>query len=222
MAAVIAEFLERLELTDVTLVANDTGGALSQIVVTSHPERIGRLVLTNCDAFEHFPPGAFKPIIKMGGYPSLLAVTDLMARARFVRRGLMSVATLTTDPVPDDLLDAWLTPLHDRRIRRDAAKAMRDIAPKHTLAAAERLPLFDKPVLIAWGTRDRFFPISDAERLAATFPNARLERIEGARTFVSLDAPERLAELIVDHVGDARPDSAEVAHAAKGLNDDGS
>jgi pimeloyl-ACP methyl ester carboxylesterase len=144
-----------------------------------------------------------------------------MARARFVRRGLMSVASLTTDPVPDDLLDAWLTPLHDRRIRRDAAKAMRDISPKHTLAAAERLPLFDKPVLIAWGTRDKFFVMEDAERLAATFPNARLERVEGARTFVSLDAPERLAELIVEHVGGARPDSAEVAHAAKGVNDDG-
>jgi pimeloyl-ACP methyl ester carboxylesterase len=217
LAALIAEFLERLELTDVTLVGNDTGGALCQLVVANHPERIGRLVLTNCDAFEHFPPRAFKPIIKMGGHPSLLAVSDLMARARPVRRGLMALASLTTDPLPDELLRDWLEPLHDRRIRRDAAKAMRDISSKHTLAAAERLPLFAKPVLIAWGTRDPFFAIGDAERLATLFPNARLEKIDGARTFVSIDAPERLAELIVDHVG-----AAEVVHAGKGVNDDGS
>jgi pimeloyl-ACP methyl ester carboxylesterase len=221
LAALIAEFLERLELTDVTLVGNDTGGALCQLVVTNHPERVGRLVLTNCDAFEHFPPRAFKAIIKMGGRPSMLAVTDLMARPRVVRRALMSVASLTTDPVPDDMLDAWLEPLHDRRIRRDAAKAMRDISSKHTLAAAERLPLFDRPVLIAWGTRDKFFVISDGERLAALFPNGRLEKIEGARTFVSLDAPQRLAELVVEHLG-STAGGREPMPARKGVNDDDS
>src|SRR3954452_8383668 len=60
MAATIAGFIDSLSLDDVTLVGNDTGGAICQILVTSHPERIGRLVLTNCDSYEHFPPGPFK------------------------------------------------------------------------------------------------------------------------------------------------------------------
>jgi pimeloyl-ACP methyl ester carboxylesterase len=201
LAAMIAEFLERLELSDVTLVGNDTGGALSQLVVANHPQRIGRLVLTNCDAFEHFPPRAFKAVIKMGGRPSALALTDLIARVPVVRRGVMAAASLTTDPVPDELLQDWLTPLHDRRIRRDAAKSMRDISPEHTLGAAERLPSFERPVLIAWGTRDPFFVVADAERLAALFGDARLELIDGARAFVQLDAPERLAELVSEFVG---------------------
>jgi pimeloyl-ACP methyl ester carboxylesterase len=62
LAAMLAELIERLQLTDVTVVGNDTGGALCQILCANHPELVGRLVLTNCDAFEHFPLGAFRPI----------------------------------------------------------------------------------------------------------------------------------------------------------------
>jgi pimeloyl-ACP methyl ester carboxylesterase len=57
-ARILADFLDELDLTDVTLVGNDTGGAISQALVTSRPERIGRLVLTSCDAFENYPPKA--------------------------------------------------------------------------------------------------------------------------------------------------------------------
>lgn len=204
VAALIAEFLERLELTDVTLVGNDTGGALCQLVVAAHPERIGRLVLVNCDAFEHFPPPAFKAIIKAGGRPSVLAALELGARIGPIRRGSMKLAPLTVDPVPDELLKAWVSPLRDSGVRRDAAKVMRAISPEHTLGAVERLRSFTRPALIVWGTRDAFFPISDAERLAALFPDGRLEKVDDARTFVQLDQPERLAQLVLEHVGATR------------------
>jgi pimeloyl-ACP methyl ester carboxylesterase len=98
--------------------------------------------------------------------------------------------------VPDELIQSWVAPLRNPDVRRDARKVMRGIDPSYTLAAAELLRGFERPVLIAWGTRDRFFPLSDAERLAELFPDARLETIEGARTFVQLDAPERLAALL--------------------------
>jgi pimeloyl-ACP methyl ester carboxylesterase len=221
LAALIAEFLERLELSDVTLVGNDTGGALSQLVVANHPERVGRLVLTNCDAFEHFPPRAFKAVIKMGARPSALAFTDVIARVPVVRRAVMAAASLTTDPVPDELLRDWLTPLHDRAIRRDAAKSMRDISSKHTLGAAERLPSFERPVLIVWGTRDPFFVVADAERLAALFADARLELIDGARTFVQLDAPERVAGLVAEFVAGSASNGAakSLDPVAQGVNE---
>ena len=73
---------------------------------------------------------------------------------------------------------------------------LRGISPKHTLAAAERLATQDRPVLIAWGTRDRLLLVRDAQRLADTLPNARLELIEDARTYVQIDQPAKLAELL--------------------------
>jgi pimeloyl-ACP methyl ester carboxylesterase len=197
LAALIAELIERLDLSDVTLVGNDTGGALCQLVITAHPNRIGRLVLVNCDAFEHFPPPPFKGVVKfLSRVPGAVAGLAAGARLGPVRRGAMSLAPLTVDPVPDELLRAWVSPLRDRGVRRDLIRVLRGIDPKHTLEAASKLPEFEQPVLIAWGTRDKFFPIEDAERLAALFPHARLERVDGARTFVQMDAPDRLAALI--------------------------
>ena len=202
LAAMLAEFIERLQLTDVTVVGNDTGGALCQILCANHPELVGRLVLTNCDAFEHFPPRVFRPIEAAGAHvPGLVAGLDLLLRARSVRRTLLAAAPLTIQPLPDELLADWFASLRDRRIRIDLRAVLRGISAKHTLAAAERLRSFDRPTLIAWGTRDRFFPLRDAERLAEILPCSRLEKIEDARTYVQFDQPQRLADLLLEHVG---------------------
>ncbi|MGH3595928.1 MAG: alpha/beta fold hydrolase [Mycobacterium sp.] len=202
LAQMIAELIQRLQLREVTVLGNDTGGALCQILCANHPELVDRLVLTNCDAFEHFPPAAFRAIERAGGrIPGLIKGLDLLLRARLLRRAALAAAPLTIQPLPDELLAAWFEPLHDRRIRADLRAVLQGISPEHTLAAAERLKTFDRPALIAWGTRDRFFPVSDAERLARTLPCARLETIDNARTFVQLDQPQRLAELVLASPG---------------------
>ncbi len=204
VARLVAELIERLELTDVTLVGNDTGGAICQLVCAGGQvdERLGRLVLFNCDAFENFPPPAIKPVVTgLGKVPGAIAALDLLARSKFVRGASMKLMPLTVTPVRDELLKAWVEPLHDRRIRRDLRKVLRAIDPRLTLDAAERLRSFDHPVLIAWGKRDKFFPPSEADRLAAVFPDARVELIENARTFVQLDEPRRLGELIGGFIG---------------------
>jgi pimeloyl-ACP methyl ester carboxylesterase len=203
IARLIAELIEQLELHDVTLVGNDTGGALCQLVAAHHPQRLGRLVLTNCDAFEHFPPPAVAPVVRALKLPGAIAALAQLGRLRRVRSAAFSAMPLTVEPVPDALVKSWIAPLRDRRIRADLSKVLRDISPTHTLAAAERLRSFDRPALVAWGERDRFFPFADAERLAAALPASRLERIPNARTFVQLDAPERLAELIAELVAGA-------------------
>jgi pimeloyl-ACP methyl ester carboxylesterase len=197
VARLIAEFMDKLDLTDVTLVGNDTGGALCQLVVTNHPERIGRLVLIDCDCFEHFPPPPFDRLVKfLARVPGAVTMLAAGGRLRTVRRASMAMAPLTVEPVPDELLASWVSPLRDRDVRRDLIKVLRAIDPARTMEAAEKLPAFKKPVLIAWGAEDKFFPFSDAERLAALFDDAQLERVDGARTFVQLDAPDRLAALI--------------------------
>jgi pimeloyl-ACP methyl ester carboxylesterase len=204
VANLIAELVATLELSDVTLVGNDTGGALCQLVCAHHPARLGRLVLINCDAFEHFPPPALRPIIwGLARVPGSVAALDLLGRSRVMRKASMSLAPLTVEPVPDALLKDWISPLHDRGVRRDLVKVASGIAPDVMLNAEPGLRHFDRPALIVWGMRDKFFPVADAQRLAQTLPDARLERIEDARTFVQLDAPERLAELIGGFVASA-------------------
>jgi pimeloyl-ACP methyl ester carboxylesterase len=197
LARLIADFLEVLELENVVLVANDTGGAISQITAANHPERIGRLVLTNCDAFENFPPPAFRPLQWGARVPGLL--TGLLQGMRFapMRRLPIAYGWLIKRDFASAPTREWVDPyLSNRAVRRDTVKVLRGIDPRHTFEAAEKLRHFERPVLLAWAVEDRFFKLSFAERLAATIPGARLERIQDSYTFVSEDQPERLAELI--------------------------
>ncbi len=197
LAAMIAELIERLDVNDVTLVGNDTGGALCQLVVARHPDRIGNLLLINCDAFEHFPPRAFAPALTaLRRVPGVLASAAVLGRASWGRRLAFKLAPLTVRPIRDDLAQSWVAPLRQRGVRRDALTVMRGIAPEHTLGAVDGLRRFEKPAIVLWGLRDVFFKVADGRRLVDTLPQARLETVEAARTFVQLDAPERVAELV--------------------------
>jgi pimeloyl-ACP methyl ester carboxylesterase len=103
---------------------------------------------------------------------------------------------------------SFLRPIQsDSRIRQELAAVLRGVDKRYTLEAAERFAGFDKPVLIVWAAEDRFFKLASAERLARDFPDARLERIDDSRTFVPVDQPRRLAELIAGFV--RQPASAE-------------
>ncbi len=196
LAALISEFMTRLELEDVTLVGNDTGGALCQLVVAHHPERLGALVLTNCDAFENFPPPVFRPAIALlARVPGAVAAVERLLRLKAARGAVMK--PLSVRPVPDAAIKRWAEALRDRGVRRDLVGVLRGLSAEHTEAAARSFGSFQHPVLIAWGTQDKFFPLTEAERLAAAFPNGRLERIEDAKTFVQFDQPERLGSLIL-------------------------
>src|SRR3954471_9282546 len=102
LTKLIADFLEALDLTDVTLVGNDTGGGLCQILVTRHPERVGRLVLTPCDAFENFPPPMFRPIQYLGGYvPGALAVIGQPTRSKAIAKSQLGFGPLALNHRPD-------------------------------------------------------------------------------------------------------------------------
>jgi pimeloyl-ACP methyl ester carboxylesterase len=201
LARLIADFIAGLGLEDVTLVGNDTGGALCQLVAVGHPERIARLVLTPCDAFENFPPPMFAPLFKAGQLPAATRVIAHWVRPRFMHNLPFTFGWLTKRSIDPLAVEAFLRPARsDAAIRRDLAAVLRGIHKRYTLEAAERFAQFDKPVLIAWAREDRFFKPRFAERLAAAFPNARLEWVDDSYTFVSVDQPRRLAELITAFV----------------------
>ena len=198
LAEIVADAFEELGLEDVTLVGNDTGGAICQLVASRRPERLGRLVLTSCDSYDNFPPKLFAflaPLARLHGLiPLLFAPLRLRARAAAADR--LRLVTKRR-PIDRDAEDSYVLPLLTRKEVRCRLRAVvGGHRTRHTLEAAERLRSFDKPVLLAWSAEDKLFPRSDAERLAGTFPDARLEWIEDARTFSAEDQPGRVAELI--------------------------
>jgi pimeloyl-ACP methyl ester carboxylesterase len=194
VARIVAEVLAALDLEDVVLVGNDTGGVVTQLVAVHHPERLGALVLTSCDAFEHFPPPVLKPVILAAKSKTTFRALAQAMRAPAVRkRAFDGLAHRNID----DLTEAWVQPgLSDPAIVEDLRQLSLSLRTEVTRGVAARLHEFDKPALIAWSADDTFFELSDGERLAATIPNARLEVIDGARTFSMVDRPDRLADLL--------------------------
>jgi len=204
IAATIDSFLAALGLEDVTIVGNDSGGAMSQVLVTNHPERIGRLVLTNCDTHENFPPGIFKALPLLAKLPGGMTTIATPFRVPAIaRQGFKPFARTR---IPDDLISSWMAPVTQvPGVMRDAKKVTAGMNKRHTLAAAEKLRGSQLPILLAWAPGDKYFPISYAERLASEAGNAKIVRIADAGTFVALDQPARLAEEIAGFVaaGDA-------------------
>jgi pimeloyl-ACP methyl ester carboxylesterase len=194
IAAMVPELLERLELRDVVLVGNDTGGAIAQLAAGRHADRIGALVLTSCDAFEHFPPPILKPFMIASRSAALFRIAVMPLRTRFGRhRGYGALAHADIEP----LVKEWVAPLFATpAVAEDLRRFTGSLHQQSALDAAAGLSAFEKPALVAWSADDIFFPVEDGRRLADALPAGRLEIIEGARTFSMIDQPDALAELI--------------------------
>ena len=198
VARMVAEFLDKLGLEDVTLVGNDSGGAICQLVAVHHPERVSRIVLSNCDAFEVFPPKAFNYFKVVPRVPGMLTV---LSKELYMFPSLAQLPTafgsLSRRPLDTELLKRWLRPAaKDPQVRRDLGKLLRSIDSKITIEAGARLGEFDGEVLLLWGEADRHFTVQLAERLERSFRNAQLIRFAGSKTFLSLDEPQRMAHEI--------------------------
>ena len=203
IARLLADFLAALDLDDVILVGNDTGGAICQIAIAHHPERIAGLVLTNCDAYEAFFPWPLSPF-HFGARYLGERFGELLVWVLRRRLGQRALVALVSRRRPDEAtLDAYFGPfLRDPGVRYDLVRFVAAISKRDTLAAAETFPRFRHSVLIAWGENDPFFTKRLARRLAGGFPNAELRFLPRSRAFVPEDQPERLAELIADFVPD--------------------
>ena len=193
LAAMIGGVMEQLDLRDVVLVGNDTGGAICQLVVAHHPERLSGLVLTTCDAYEHFPPPALKPMLMLPRSPRIGDAFLRLGRFGLVRDALIAPVNKRRSK---ERSQAWVEPLaRDAGVRRDVLRFIERIDNADTIAAAPALKSFGRPALVVWTQGDRFFPLADGRRLADDL-SAPLAVLDDTRTFIPLDQPERLAELI--------------------------
>jgi pimeloyl-ACP methyl ester carboxylesterase len=196
IATMIRDFIVALGLTDVTLVGNDTGGGLCQLLIDAYPDQVGRLVLTNCDAFDKFPPFPFNAVFAlMRGPVSIKALMWQMVPTP-LRHSPLGFGLLVTDPDPV-LTAGWLEPCRkDSRICRDLATLLRHVARTDLVDVSTRLPRFTKPVTVVWGQGDRCFTPSLGRRLAALFGNSTLIEVPKAKTFVALDNPAAVIDAI--------------------------
>ncbi|GIH15704.1 alpha/beta fold hydrolase [Rugosimonospora africana] len=203
IARLVTEFLDRLDLREVTLVGNDTGGALAQLIAGDGASRVGRVVLVSCDAFDNFPPGVPGKAVVLTGKlpPSAFGVFMQQMRVRPLRRLPIAFGWLTKRG--DAATARWMRPILTRpEIRRDAVRVLRGIAKAGDLlvGAAERLRGFDRPALVVWASADRVMPPEHGRLLAKLFPQGRLVEVDDSYTLIPLDQPAALARIVREFI----------------------
>jgi pimeloyl-ACP methyl ester carboxylesterase len=205
LARLIADLIETLGLDDVTVISNDTGDAITQVLVTEHPEHIGRVVLTPGDAFTNFLPWAIKPVRPLAYVPPLY---DALLRVLPTRAGQWALLVLIARNFPDpEVLEGYFgPPLQNAGVRRDLREIVKRARPRYTLRAARKLRELRIPALIVWQRAPNpVFPKAHGRRLARIIPNARLEIVKDTLAFIPEDQPERLAALIAEFVPQGAP-----------------
>lgn len=199
IALLLGEFLAALGLTDVTLVMNDWGGA--QFLVTEgKADRVARLVMVACEAFDNFPPKPARPIATLARVPGGVWLLMRLFRLNFFRHNKKAYGGLTVRGIPDEILDDWFAPATaSKQIRRDLAKFAVSAPPRKTLLEwAERLRDFDRPALVVWAADDTMMPREHGKRLAELLPDARLVEIDDSATLIPEDQPEELARVLTE------------------------
>jgi len=196
----VGEFLECLDLCDVTVVQNDHAAAIA--LASDRPARVARLVLSSCEAFENYPPGLpGRNLALLARIPGGLYLAMQLMRIRRLRRLPVSFGWMTKRPIPDRLTDAWFRPAQTQTaVRRDLIKYAAGARRRHMQELVEKLRGFDRPTLIIWATEDRVMPPSHGRRLAELLPNAQLVNVRDSYTLIPLDQPVLFASLLREFI----------------------
>jgi pimeloyl-ACP methyl ester carboxylesterase len=204
VATIVLDFIQALGLTGVTIVGNDTGGAICQVLLGVDASGIGAAVFTNCDALGTFPPRSLAPLIRALRHAGLVAALVPTLRSTAVRNGPLAYGPMVSQPLDPALTLDWIQPLASPAIRRDLAKFARAVHPRVLLDAASRFGQFPGPVRILWGEADPMFRLKLGRQLAGAFPHATLATVPGGRTFLPLDHPNEVAAEVKAAVLDVR------------------
>jgi pimeloyl-ACP methyl ester carboxylesterase len=197
LADILSSFFDALDLEDATLVANDTGGAITQALIGRRPERIGRLVLTSCDAFDRYPPPAVAYLKPTARVPGGLALLGQAVRFKAVQRLPIAYGWATHEPIEPRIMDSYTKNVRTNPgVRADLGRVLKQARKSDMQAASRSVASVDRPALVVWAADDKFFPVAHGRKLAELMPDARFELVEGSRTFIPEDQPARLVELI--------------------------
>ncbi|GAB3442024.1 alpha/beta fold hydrolase [Actinophytocola sediminis] len=195
----VAEFLDKLNLRDVTVVGNDTGGVIVQLLMADQNPRVGKAVLVSCDAFDNFPPGLSGKTLVLTGKlaPAVFGMFMQQMRLKMVRRMPFTLGWLTKRG--DAAMASWMRPvLTQPEIRKDTVRVLRAISANRTLLTdtVDGLRAFDRPTLIVWASEDKVMPPAHGRQLDELLPQSKLVEIADSYTLIPLDQPAKLAESI--------------------------
>ena len=198
LADILSGFFDALGLEDATLVANDTGGAITQALIGRGPERIGRLVLTSCDAFDRYPPPAVAYLKPTARVPGGLWLLGKAVRWKPVQRLPIAYGWATHEPIEPRIMESYTRGVRTNPgVRADLGRVLKQARKSDMEAASRSVVNFNRPALVAWAADDRFFPVEHGRALADLLPQGRFELVENSRTFIPEDQPGELVRLIL-------------------------
>jgi len=193
----IGAFLDALAIRAVDIVASDSGGAVAQLFVARHPERVRTLLLTNCDVEPDSPPPKVKPVIEMARAGTLADATAKWLTDKALARTTFGAAVFH-DPnrFADETIEYYVSPLVSTPLRRAQYHAYHIALEPNPLAGIEaELTRSKVPLRIVWGASDDIFAQQDADYLDRTFPNSRgIRRVPEGKLFFQEEFPDIIAE----------------------------
>ena len=196
LATILTEFLTEPDLHQVTVVCNDWGGA-QLLINPGDTDRVANLVLVSSEAFDNYPPGLpGRLLCTTAALPGGTFLVAQLLGPRWIRHLPVVFGALSKRRVPEDLFKSWIHPLrHNRKVRRDLAKYLRNVPkPQQLLAWADQQRTFAGPVLIIWAREDKLMPPAHAERLADHFQNTQVVWIDDSYTLIPIDRPQALTD----------------------------
>src|SRR4051794_3347545 len=204
LADILAGFVEAMGLREATLIGNDTGGAISQAFAGRNPDRLARLVLTSCDAFDRYPPPAVAYLKPLARVPGGLWLLGRAVRFKAVQRLPIAYGWATTRPIDPRIMASYTTSVRTSPgVRADLARVLKHARKDHMQTASRSVAAFDRPALVTWAAGDKFFPVEHGRKLAALLPQGRFELVEDSRTFIPEDQPARLVQLVREFLASA-------------------
>jgi pimeloyl-ACP methyl ester carboxylesterase len=202
-AEMIRQFLEALQIDQVDLVGNDSGGGIAQIFAALYPDRVRTLTLTDCDTHDNWPPEAFKPFLAMAAGGGLRGTLDVMLSDKSIYRSPQALGPAYEHPerLTDDSIETYLRPFVKTRQRtRDLEHFLAAFDNKHTLAVEDRLKKLTAPTLIVWGTDDIYFDVKWSHWLAENIRGVRRRvELKGARIFFPEERSEEFNQELRAH-----------------------
>ncbi len=196
LVGVVADFLDALELTDVTLVVTDWGGPLF-LTDLGRDKRVARLVICPSEAFENFPPGIAGKVTWLASRtPWTVALAMRQVRIGWLRKQYLLFGMMAKKPIPQHLVDGWFdAALADKRLRTDLIKYTRTkFVDSESIRATNRLSEFDGDVLVLW-SHNGVMPDAHAVRLAE-LTHGELRYVDDANVLIMLDQPQQTARAI--------------------------
>ena len=196
----LVALLDHLSISTADVVASDSGGAVAQLLVIRHPQRVRSLLLTNCDAEIDSPPPALLPMIEMsraGTFVDQLLVPWLtdkkLARSA---EGIGGQCYADANHPTDEAIECYFGPLVRSPLRKAQVHAYVVALERNPLAGIEpALKRCTTPTRIVWGTADAIFSAASPDYLDRAFGNSRgVRRLPGRKLFWPEELPDVIAE----------------------------